>query len=124
MNRYLKEKWLHKLRSGEIKQANGTLCNSDGNKCCLGVLAEVMGAVFFVPIGQVTSYTKAFISTGIEVKVRDGQDSEAEFLSKDMLKLCGLTEEEQSILAKMNDVGKTFVEIADYIETNIKGDEL
>lgn len=41
MNAKLKALWLEALRSGEYRQANGTLKDSDGGYCCLGVLSHV-----------------------------------------------------------------------------------
>lgn len=43
MNADLKRRWVDKLRSGEIEQGHGMLCNFKGQMCCLGVLAEVDG---------------------------------------------------------------------------------
>lgn len=47
MDKELKNKWIEALRSGEYKQGQGRLVQSDDNYaknyCCLGVLCDVMG---------------------------------------------------------------------------------
>ena len=44
MDAKLKAKWIEALRSGDFKQARGSLKDEfDGSYCCLGVLATVAG---------------------------------------------------------------------------------
>lgn len=35
------QKWIDGLRSGKYEQARGTIMETDGSMCCLGVLADV-----------------------------------------------------------------------------------
>lgn len=35
-------KWIKGLQSGKYKQGTGTLCDSEGKMCCLGVLQHVL----------------------------------------------------------------------------------
>ena len=41
MKKEIAEKWVAKLRSGEIKQGTGFLRRSTGERCCLGVLCDM-----------------------------------------------------------------------------------
>lgn len=43
------KEWLKALRSGEYKQGQAFLKDRDGAYCCLGVYAEKLGAVAYVP---------------------------------------------------------------------------
>lgn len=40
-----KDKWIAALRSGEYEQGRDVLCDRYGHYCCLGVLAELDGAL-------------------------------------------------------------------------------
>lgn len=96
MDAELKAKWVKALRSGQYEQGQGVLYNRDtGHYCCLGVLAEVAG-VFLDP---------------------DGKPQRAGHL-RDHYDI--LDQETQSDLWRMNDNhGKSFPEIADWIEKNL-----
>lgn len=89
MKRELKMKWALALASGRYKQTSGFL-EYDGALCCLGVLCKVAR----IPIDEAR---------------------EAQMLSRDTLKKLGLTEHRQIELQHMNDHGKSFREIADWI---------
>lgn len=41
MDERIKQKWIERLRSGEIQQTKGVLGRGDGSRCCLGVLCDV-----------------------------------------------------------------------------------
>jgi hypothetical protein len=93
-----KRKWLKALRSGKYEQAKGSL-KKDGGYCCLGVLRDV-----------------------INPNSRAGD----EYLCKTHSLLVGLPHEGSSNevgtqydLAAMNDAGKSFKEIANYIEKRL-----
>ena len=98
----LRDKWIKALRSGEYQQGQGRLCRSatDGPKfCCLGVLAEVLE----IP------------------KVREGEvylykDRGSMILTSEEYSKVGISERMASDLMAMNDSGKTFEEIAEYID--------
>jgi hypothetical protein len=95
----VKEKWCEALRTGRYRQGNGVLNGSDMHGefyCCLGVLREVMNKL---------DYTSS---------------SSGQFLTYDQLCASGLSQEQQSFLAEMNDNGEKFSTIADYIETHIR----
>ena len=97
-----KAKWVAALRSGEYKQAKGRL-QEDGAYCCLGVAMKLCG------IQDESMSTYCYASnlqrenpTKIPAFFRDAVVSSGPWK-----------------LADMNDSGKTFYEIADYIEANL-----
>lgn len=95
-----KTKWLKALRSGEFKQGDGSLRNNLNQYCCLGVGAKICGA---------TSITgKGYIE----------KDREIRGISKIPSLIIG-DGEIPSKLAYMNDNGKSFKQIADWIDKNL-----
>ena len=105
MNKAIKKKWLKALRSGEYEQGRGRLCDTSGEVhkfCCLGVLInEVEG---FGVIGR--DYAVQELGYG-------GMPTAA-FRSR-----VRLSNDAQWRLVSMNDRGKSFTEIADWIEANL-----
>lgn len=94
----LKAKWLEALRSGEYKQTTGVMYESETDGyCCLGVLAICTGRT----------------DTDIECETFITNGSTYDVLNADT----------QRTLAGMNDNGKSFETIADYIEENILAHE-
>ncbi len=95
-----KAKWLPALRGGQYQQGK-SLLHSDGRYCCLGVLHEVCSGAW------------------------DEEDEDGDYSVKGEFCLLadgmyGLDEPTMQHLAKMNDdLDKSFVEIADYIEANL-----
>lgn len=94
--------WVNALRSGDFKQCCGVLCCTYSQSyCCLGVAAELF-----------------------DLKTDDNQTLDGSEY-ENVLGLngpCGeIDSNDDSVaenLASMNDDGKTFVEIADFIEAN------
>src|SRR5688572_17403992 len=57
MDATIKEKWVKALRSGEFKQGEGKLHDSDNDTyCCLGVLCKIQGAQFTEWNGNTDEY--------------------------------------------------------------------
>lgn len=118
MNPEIKTQWLEALRSGAYTQAQGELIIENGNMCCLGVLCDLFhkanpGRMEWVPDQKALRLSDA--------------DPIAPFSShippKEVCDWAGLTDSNPTIpennydtLAEHNDGGKTFLEIADYIE--------
>jgi hypothetical protein len=119
MNQELKQKWIEALRSGKYIQGQGALRSVDEDEyCCLGVLCEYLPnvrwengddsnytAVLFNELGDVTRSTLFLPGTlnvdlGLNILIREDGDSYTIY----------------SMLMYMNDEGKNFNEIADYIE--------
>jgi hypothetical protein len=97
-----KVQWIEALRSGKYKQCQGRL-TKDGNYCCLGVAAEVGGYI-------IDEEADAILSPG---GIRWGYATYA------ALGGFGLKPPARDRLISMNDGGKTFAEIADFIERRL-----
>lgn len=110
--------WLKALRSGRYEQALGELRmvppNDDKPKhCCLGVLAEIND---LLKADTEAGYERALCLTPTGRLANTSGDG---LLVPSVLKLVGLTKPQQADLAEMNDNGKDFCEIANYIEENL-----
>lgn len=95
------QKWIEALRSGEYGQVIGLLKNPYKNQyCCLGVACKIAGAKVFNPNGWIplTSVPKTIPD------ILRGSNRDSTLVNK---------------LSDMNDKGKTFTEIADWIEANV-----
>lgn len=107
----LKAKWLAELRGGRYPQGRNYLLDNEGNYCCMGVLACVAG---YGPE---------------EIQCMEGLDE----IKCDLLGVWDRSESSMTFspivpkshttlqrkLAGMNDSGKSFAEIADWIEVNL-----
>lgn len=107
MDAELKAKWVAALRSGEYRQGVGYLNAKDGF-CCLGVLCDISGEGQWEADPEVPeckryltddAWNRATLPTKIEKQQR---------ISSHI-----------SDLMNMNDGGKSFTEIADFIQTNL-----
>lgn len=118
MIKKLKQKWVAALRSGKYKQCNGLLCrlNDRGRAtghCCLGVLLEVAKKEGYDIKKQKADYNttnRQYVFAGEKHDTMTGGLSES---FRTRIKLDGLDESE---LISMNDGGKSFDEIADFIQ--------
>lgn len=114
----LKAKWLAALRSGEYRQGHEHLCLLERRAedvdvtcyCCLGVLAEVAGERL-VPSTSVATLDDICRS---DLVGGWGSPKEA-FMAEEPETHTTI----QRKLAAMNDTGKSFEEIADWIEANL-----
>lgn len=105
----LKQKWLNALRSGEYLQGRGSL-SSDNRHCCLGVLCDIID-----PSGWSEPRIDSSKHLHFSYKGEFDRYSLPPALSYDL----GLADIEDS-LAKLNDEGYSFQEIADHIEKNVE----
>jgi len=106
MNPSVKKEWVQALRSGDYLQGGSYLCYQDGNKvkwCCLGVLCDI----------NTDSYWEKSDTAAYTV------DNCRFFPDESHLDQAGLSVRSGDKLAWMNDRGKTFPEIADWIEKNL-----
>lgn len=113
MDQQLKMEWVEALRSGKYKQGKSYLKSCDGTAhCCLGVLAELYVAK---GKGEWNVYGEDDPrNPTITIEGKKDFDPDA-FLPE-----ATLDERTQLQLSKMNDEGgKSFSEIADYIEVNL-----
>ena len=116
MNLKLKTKWLKALRGGAYRRGQGALVSQKGDRfCCLGVLANEQGCVWEAD-GFGALYP--IMPRGRESFGINSRGEKATSYLKPS-KAGGLTIDEQRHLAQMNDDGKSFRAIADYIEKNL-----
>lgn len=103
MDKEIKRRWVEALRSGQYIQGRSKLFEEyKGTFCCLGVLCDIQG----VPRERTSQYAIApFIS---EAGIPGFEPIQGV-----------ISQEEANCLAGMNDKGKTFNEIADYIEETL-----
>lgn len=108
MKAELKARWLTALRSGTYVQAREHLHTPEGF-CCLGVLCDVAGAEWKKNVfGNMIPRWPGGVSMG--------------FFALNKPEDFGLTSTIQNALMKKNDLGTSFAEIADWIETNVEED--
>ncbi len=112
MDRETRDKWVVALKSGLYKQGESFL-KRDGRYCCLGVLCEVTNPPGWDPAGGEIKYVES--SDGENEEYAD--DQELPFVTLDHFEL---STDQAGDLMDMNDcLGKSFPEIADWIEANI-----
>lgn len=113
MDTDVKTKWIAALRDGTYAQTQGYLHNEHGF-CCLGVLCDVVAD----SRGAEWRFTTRYNGEKVFNYYKDGE-YKGQFSLPEGFE--GLTEEQITRLWKMNDEeGKTFSEIADWIESNIE----
>lgn len=117
MDPKVKALWVPALRSDKYIQGRSQLCAIDrlghGAKvfCCMGVLADVM---------NVGWQHDRINDLGMEVFKIAGTAGASGHLPHYILEEYGINESYQSLLVEMNDgMGKSFEQIADYIEENL-----
>ena len=96
------EKWISALRSGEYKQCRGYLFDGEGH-CCLGVAAKIAGH-------DLEPKEYALLDATVFDKV-PGEIKEPDRVACNEL---------ANDLSTMNDSGKTFKKIANWIEKNVE----
>lgn len=94
-----KAAWVKALRSGEYKQAHGRLRDGD-SFCCLGVYCDIRGATW--DCGAASWCGRASRNLSLPDGLRGEVGAEA-----------------QEDLSFMNDNGKTFDDIAEWIEAKL-----
>ena len=100
----VKKRWVKALRSGEYEQGQFSLCK-DNKFCCLGVLLDTEVSFDW----EWDEFRECWTING-EAGHLPGVQFNDEF---------ELDVREEDALAGMNDSGKTFPEIADWIEENL-----
>lgn len=99
----LKQSWVETLRSGNYTQGILYLRNSFDECCCLGVLCDITNSSEWNKDKTSTWHMRGLPS----------------FPEDDLLKSWGLPLAHAKQLARMNDAGTPFGEIADWIERNV-----
>lgn len=127
MNEDLKQRWITALRSGEYKQAIGTLkdvtSGDPAGYCCLGVLVEISGYGNWqeYEYNDKGGYTP---NATYEMDLHESHYSMRETLCDAVLDEFGITSDAAGLLMALNDGDMpyrhhTFKEIADIIESDI-----
>lgn len=123
MKAELKEQWIAELRSDNWYQIKGRLSDEDQGRCCLGVLCEISPEVErYEP--QQSPYMVDLDNIGY--KFPNGEFNHMT-LAADFIEAQGVLEDRtgewaSGILARMNDEGLPFNQIADWVELNVKED--
>lgn len=103
MKQELKQPWIDALRSGNYKQGKYCLVNNKNSTyCCLGVLCTLNNYKDLMAEDHELTFNFIDVMANSEFYDRTGLS-------------CSST----SKLADMNDGGRSFNEIADYIEANL-----
>lgn len=128
MDKKVKKKWVKALRSGKYKQTQSRLQSPDGSFCCLGVLCDLeYDGHWLMKVKKIQNYWGDEIAEEKNVVLipanggkclRPGEEESAVLPRKFRDKL-GLSLPQHDELAEMNDEGKSFIEIADWIEENL-----
>lgn len=125
----LKQRWVSALRSGKYHQGHGCLRDIDNNYCCLGVLADLIDP-------EAWSYTPEYALNSFKTNLRNftnsrnvpkfkwnptnSEDPTLIECSNKYLITDIIPTDIQRALAIKNDFHMlSFLEIADYIETNL-----
>jgi hypothetical protein len=121
MKKTAKRKWTKALRGGAIKQADGALKTPEGAMCCLGVLAHVCGGVtrWTRPRYERSGEWLLPVRDGVQLYRRDNRGDAEAYLSDAFCEEVGLTALQMKQLASMNDAGRSFSEIADFIDAKL-----
>ena len=106
MNKEMKKRWITALRDPKNKQTQGRLQNLKGKMCCLGVLCDIEIDGYWV----LNDY-------GYQIGIDRSGSPEGYILPVELERKADIGNLFR--LMKMNDhEGKSFAEIADYIEEN------
>lgn len=110
MDKEIKKKWVEALRSGKYEQGRMHLRTVKNKFCCLGVLCDIHDNTQWKSFEKTNSAHSSYPYT---------YSGYTGVLSYDLLKKFKLKNDQHNKLIDMNDDGKTFAEIADYIEENL-----
>jgi hypothetical protein len=105
MNQSIKQLWVAALRSGDYQQAKGRLRASNNSFCCLGVLCNL--------------HAMARPEFAQHEKRKLSYDGDKELPSLRVRNWSGVSVGEMHRLAELNDYGRSFGEIADFIERTL-----
>lgn len=122
--------WVKALRSGDYEQGQDYLCR-DGKFCCLGVLCEIQelpkevveGDIYYVFEGLESYATKRALQQSAIPAAARATILEDLNLRQTVTDEVGDGRSLHTHLICMNDEGKSFTEIADYIEGVVADNE-
>lgn len=101
----MRDKWIAALRSGKYGQTKGRLKRGENYFCCLGVACDISGAGHW--------------ESNNDYYYLDAEDFVSHTLNSRLKAIFGLTNTEENEAISMNEEGRTFEEIADYLERGL-----
>lgn len=107
MNAEIKAKWLEALRSGKYRQGTEYLRTADDKFCCLGVLCDITNPALWEKWTNGERHHDVYGFLSHTSMLPDKIDEQAGGIAA------------KAHLMGMNDSGKSFSEIANYIEANL-----
>lgn len=118
-----KKAWVKALRSGKYRQGTGTLCRQVRPRvefCCLGVACAIAELPWQFNRNGLVYFSDQIVKEGwyedLDFPLLDANSSKVpETFARDI----GLSPRAQEQLISMNDSGKSFEEIADWIDKNL-----
>jgi hypothetical protein len=123
MNKEIKDEWVNALRSGEYKQGKNYLRtdNGEGDRyCCLGVLGNECLDGKWEPYRIESDDNESRFIWIYSYLCHGGSEREARMLPECLTSDLDIKVVDwMDILSDMNDNGKTFDDIADWIEENL-----
>lgn len=118
MDKKLKAKWVKALRSGDYQQGEGVLRSGD-RFCCLGVLCDLVDSKAWDQPAEVGYMLKSRTKKTIAYRFTSGRERDRYEIPYMLRKDLGITTFQQSELIGMNDEGRPFAAIADFIEREL-----
>ena len=129
----VKKKWLEALRSGSYQQGKQRLRVTTDNSdsfCCLGVLCDITDNTRWMPVFGITRYGRYKDAKGAGNSLFRTGFVPDDIADQSFMDLTGAPENSrsvkliliaktQTVLSQMNDEGKSFNDIADWIEANL-----
>jgi len=118
----LRKKWIDTLRSDKYEQGRTSLRSLDNKYCCLGVLCDIIDNTKW---NRLRSWM--FPGDLVGYQYITDRDMNSSSLPKEYVDLIGLNDPlgckkeplQNGSLAQLNDLGKTFQQIADALETGV-----
>lgn len=101
MDKSIKKKWIAALRSNKYKQGRNNLRTTDNCYCGVGVLCDVVDSKLW------RKASLFYLFSGRSVILVDRLREQIKLPHETMMKV-----------VSMNDAGKTFAEIADFVESS------
>jgi hypothetical protein len=102
MNKEIAKQWVEALRSGKYEQGKHQLRSLDNKFCCLGVLCDIMGAKW-------KEFNDVYAS-------EYNNSCNEQYLPESLRSILGLERSSELTLSGLNDMGKGFSFIADFLE--------
>lgn len=121
-NQEVMQEWVAELRSGRHKQGKSHLHQTNGKKCCLGILCEIAVKHEVIPPPVISACERGCDCQACFTPQVYLYEHEAQMPPPKVMEWAGLHVLEMNLspmkLATLNDEGRPFEDIADLIEAN------